>query len=115
MSNSSRLFNRFFDSNKIDVLLSSSKHRQNFVITVFFFNFMSWNVNSIAKNNFQRVRLIEAHNSIFNYDLISICESSLNDWIKLPDILLKDKHYTRHGEVGLFYKNSLPIKIRWLN
>ena len=52
-----------------------------------FFNFMSWNVNFIAKDDFQRVRLIEAHNSIFNYDLISICETSLNDSIKLPDIL----------------------------
>ena len=52
-----------------------------------FFNFMSWNVNCITKDNFQRVRLIEAHNSIFNYDLISICEASLNDSIKLPDIL----------------------------
>ena len=46
-----------------------------------FFNFMSWNVNSIAKDNFERVRLIEAHNSIYNYDLISICETSLNDSI----------------------------------
>ena len=44
-----------------------------------FFNLMSWNVNSIAKDDFQRVRLIEAHNSIFNYDLICICETSLND------------------------------------
>ena len=44
-----------------------------------FFNCMSWNVNSSAKYNFQRVRLIEARNSIFNYDLISICETSLND------------------------------------
>ena len=51
---------------------------------------MSWNVNSIAKDDFQRVRLIEAHNSIFNYDLISICETSLNDSIKLPDSLLND-------------------------
>ena len=50
-----------------------------------FFNFMSWNVNSIAKDDFQRVCLIEAHNSIFNYDLSSICETSLNDSIKLPD------------------------------
>ena len=55
-----------------------------------FFSFMSWNVNSIAKDDFQRVHLIEAHNSIFNYDLISICETSLNDSIKLPDILLND-------------------------
>ena len=81
---------------------------------------MSWNVNSTAKDDFQRVHLIEARNSIFNYDLISICETSLNDSIKLPDILLNDytilhsKNPTdnRHGGVGLFYKNSLPIKIR---
>ena len=51
---------------------------------------MSWNVNSLAKNNFQGVRLIEAHNSIFNYDLISICETSLNDSVELPESLLND-------------------------
>ena len=81
---------------------------------------MTWNVNSITKNNFQRVRLIEAHNSIFNYDLIAICETSLNDSVELPDVLLNDYSFvpsinptnTRHGGVGLFYKNSLPIKIR---
>ena len=51
---------------------------------------MSWNDNSPAKDNFKRVRLIGAHNSIFNYDLISICETSLNDTVELPDILLSD-------------------------
>ena len=40
---------------------------------------MSWTVNSLA---------IEAHNSIFNYDLISICEISLNDAVELPETLL---------------------------
>ena len=47
-------------------------------------------------------------------------ETSLNDSIKLPDILLNDYTFvhsknptnTRHGEVGLFYNNSQPIKIR---
>ena len=85
-----------------------------------FFTFMSWNVNSIVKDNLQRVRLIEAHNSNFNYDPISICETSLNDSIKLPDILLNDYTFvssqnptnTRHGGVGLFFKNFLSIKIR---
>ena len=48
---------------------------------------MSWNVNSIAKDDFQRVHLIESYNSIFNYDLISICETSLDDSIRLSDIL----------------------------
>ena len=37
-----------------------------------FLNFMSWNLNSLAKDNFHRVSLIEAHNSFFNYDLISV-------------------------------------------
>ena len=37
-----------------------------------FFNFMTWNLNSLVKNNFERVQLIEAHNVLFNYDLISI-------------------------------------------
>ena len=32
-----------------------------------FFNFMTWNLNSMAKDNFQRVSLIEAHNYIYNY------------------------------------------------
>ena len=85
-----------------------------------FFNFMSWNLNSLAKDNFHRVSLIEAHNSCFNYDLISICESSLNDSINLPETLLDEYTFvpvnnpanTRRGGVGLFYKNSLPLIIR---
>ena len=51
---------------------------------------MSWNVNSLGKDNFQRVRLIEANSSIFNYYLISICKTSLNDSVELPDTLLND-------------------------
>ena len=38
---------------------------------------MNWNLNSLAKNDFERVRSIEAHNSIFKHDLISICKNSL--------------------------------------
>ena len=53
-----------------------------------FFTFMNWNLNSLSKDNFQRVQAIEAHNSLFNYDLISICETSLNDSIEIPDPLL---------------------------
>ena len=85
-----------------------------------FFNFMNWNLNSLAKDNFQRVQLIEAHNSIFNYDFISICETSLNDSVELPETLLSEYIFvpannpanTRHGGVRLFYKNSLPVIVR---
>ena len=81
---------------------------------------MSWNVNSLATDNFQSVRLIEAHNSLFNYDMVSICQTSLNDSVELPEPLLNDytiipannSANTRHGGVGLFYKHSLPVVVR---
>ena len=60
----------------------SDPHFQNI-----YFNLL-WKLNSLAKDNFQRVSLIEAHNSNFNYDLISICETSLNDSVELPEPLL---------------------------
>ena len=81
---------------------------------------MSWNLNSLAKDNFQRIRLIEADNALFKYDLISICETSLNDSVELPETLINDYTFVpannpsnvRHGGVGLFFKNSLPVIVR---
>ena len=85
-----------------------------------FFTFCNWNLNSLAKDDFYRVKLLEAHNSIHNYDFISICETSLNDTVYLPDEMLENYTFmscnspsnTRRGGVGLFYKNDLPVKIR---
>ena len=98
-----------------DIQENPGPHYQNS-----FFNFMNWNLNSLAKDDFQRVQLIEAHNSIFNYDLISICETGLNDSVELPEALLDDYKFvsannpanTRHGGVGLFYTDSLPATVR---
>ena len=82
-----------------------------------FLSFMNWNLNSLVKENFERVGLIEAHNAIFDYDLISICETNLNDSIEIPDPLLKDYNFIHanhpgnvsRGGVGLFYKDTLPV------
>ena len=81
---------------------------------------MTWNANSLARGNFECVCLIRAHNSIFNYDIISICETSLNDSVELPETLLNDCAFvpannpsnTSHGGVGLFFKTCLPVVIR---
>ena len=57
---------------------------------------------------------------MFNYDLISVCETNLNDTVDLPETLLNDYSFEtanhplnrKHGGfVGLFYKNSLTINI----
>ena len=104
----------------LKVLLSNDIEKHPGVVTNVFFSFCNWNVNSLAQDNFHRVQLLEAHNSIFKYDLISLCETSLNDLVKLPDSLLDNYTFvsrnspnnTRHGGVGLFYKNSLPLVVR---
>ena len=64
--------------------------------------------------------LIEARKSLYNYNLISSCETSLNDSAESPETLLHEDTFvpannptnTRRGGVGLFYKTSLPVVIR---
>ena len=77
---------------------------------------MNCNLNSFAKENFERVQHIEAHNSIFNYDFISIFETCLNDSAELPETLIGEYIFvpanTRHGGVALFDENYLPVIVR---
>ena len=76
---------------------------------------MPWNVKSLAKENSQRV--IEAHNSIFDYDLITICETSLNDSVELSEILLNDYTFVPANNPAttrlFFYKRDLPLHEQW--
>ena len=39
------------------------------------FSFCNWNLNTLSKNEFQRVSILEAHNTHFKYDIISLCET----------------------------------------
>ena len=104
----------------LKILLSNDIELNPGDFTNSFFTFCNWNVNSLAKDNFQRVDLIEAHNSLYKYDLISLCEVSINDTVEIPEKLLEDYSFiaknnntnTRHGGVGLFYKNTLPLTVR---
>lgn len=85
-----------------------------------FLKFMNYNLNSLAKDEFSRVKLLEAHNCIFNYDIISLCETGLNssNEYSVPKIegytFLSANHPddVAHGGVGLFYKDSLPVVFR---
>ena len=96
----------------------SSDHERGF--NSGFSSFCNWNVNTLSKNNFKRVSLIEANNALFKYDIISLSETSLNDTQKVPDTILNGYSYhacnhpsgERKGVVGIFYKPSLPLKIK---
>ena len=85
-----------------------------------FLSFCNWNLNTLSKDEFHRISLLEAHNANFDYDIISLCETSLNDTIQVPENILPGyKFYScnhpdgnRSGGVGIFYRESLPLRIR---
>ena len=85
-----------------------------------YLSFCNWNLNTLSKVNFHRVSILEAHNTIFKYDIISLCETSLNDENPVPENALPGYKYhplnhpngNRNGGVGIFYKESLPLRIR---
>ena len=85
-----------------------------------FLSFCNWNLNSLAANNFNRLTLLNAENTIHKYDIISLCETSLNDDITVPPDAIPGYTFHplnhpsggRHGGVGIFYKESLPLRIR---
>ena len=83
-------------------------------------DFCCWNLNSITAHDFLRVSLIEAYNSVFNYDLTGIVETHLdntvdNDRLTLDGYsFIKANHpqNVKRGGVGLYIKDSLPSKNR---
>ena len=84
--------------------------------------FLQWNINSLGKDDFSRVKLLQAQNAIYNYDIISRCETSLNEQIELPteSPLMEGYEFKslnhpsgeKRGGVGIFYKENRPLKIR---
>ena len=72
-------------------------------------------LNSLTKDNFSRLNLLEAHNSLFNYDIISLCETNLNASVDLPSNLLEgfksifSHHPGGNKRVSLFYKDNLSL------
>ena len=85
-----------------------------------FFSFCNWNLNSLSTDNFYRISLLEAQNTNFNYDIISLCETSLNDTVVVPENAFPGYKFhacnyaggTKSGGVGMFYKETLPLRIR---
>ena len=82
-------------------------------------DFFTWNLNSITAHDFLRVSLIEAYNSVYNYDLIGIVETHLYSTVDKDNLALNgytfinDNHSQnlKRGCVGLYIKDSLPSKI----
>ena len=82
-----------------------------------FFSFCNWNLNSLIKNDFHRISLLEAHNSNFKSNIISLCETSLNEAVSENEnslfgynfVSLNNPEWSKNGGVGIFY-NPFPQK-----
>ena len=83
-------------------------------------SFCSWNLNSICAHDFARISLIEAYNSVYEYDLIGIVETHLDSSVEESKIELDGYNFmkTNHpldvkrGGVGLYVKDTFPAKER---
>ena len=64
--------------------------------------------------------MIEAHNSLYNYDIISLCETSLTEESTAEVPVIDGYTYEpgnrpdniSRGGVGIYYKDSLPVVVR---
>ena len=79
-----------------------------------FLSFCNWNLNTLSKDDFSRIDLLEAHNTEYNYDIISLCETSLDDKAEVPE-MTGYKFYScnqpdgkRSGGVGIFLQGIAP-------
>ena len=84
------------------------------------FDFCSWNLNSITAYDFLRVSLIEAYNSVYNYDMIGVVETHLDSTIEESRLALdgytciqsNHPHNVKRSGVGLYIKESLASQNR---
>ena len=67
-------------------------------------DFCCWNLNSITTYDFLRVSLIEAYNSVCNYDLIGIVETHIDSTVDEDRLSLDG--YT-------FHKANHPQNVKW--
>jgi len=85
-----------------------------------YFSFCNWNLNTLSKDDFSRVALLEAYNVSHKYDILSLCETSLDFDETVTNDLFPGYNYhscnhisgEKKGGVGIFVKDTLPIIIR---
>ena len=80
------------------------------VIQSHYFSFCNWNLNTLSKDDFSRIHLLNAHNAIHDYDIISLCETSLGINENVPNNILPGYQFfacnhpsgEKKGGVGIF-------------
>ena len=78
-----------------------------------------WNLNGIAAHNFVKISLLEAFNSVNNFDVICVSETFLDSTYSVDDSRLMIQGYamirsdhpsnTKRGGVCIYYREHLPF------
>ena len=107
------------DGGKLSLLTSGDVHPNPGPMTRPL-NFCHWNLNSILSRDSVKISLIQAYNSVLNFDLIALSETYLNtsignDAINLEgfsrDIFRSDHpSNAKRGGVCLYYKENMCIR-----
>ena len=91
------------------------------------FSICHWNLNSIPAHNFSKISLLSAYNFLHKFDIICFSETYLDSSILSQDTNLEMTRYTltliradhpsnvKRGEVFVYYKNHLPLKLLNIN
>ena len=84
--------------------------------------FAMWNLDSLPARGFSRIPVIESLQSVHDFDLFGICESSLHEHISKDDLFIHgfspdpyraDRPLNTHnGGVCLYFKENVPSKRR---
>ena len=90
-----------------------------------YLTFCHWNLNSLTSHDSVKVSLLQAYNSIHNYDLICLSETYLDSSASLDDNTLSIQGYnlvradhpsnTKRGGVCIYYKETLAIRFLDIN
>ena len=84
--------------------------------------FCDWNLNSVLAHDRIKISLLEAYNSVYNYDILVLGETYLSGDISHDETFIEgfsknpfrkdDPSGLRKGGVCMYFKENLPIKRR---
>ena len=80
-----------------------------------------WNFNSISAHDFEKLRSLQAFNSVYQFDIICLSETFLDSSFSSDDMNLSIKGYNiiradhpgniKRGGICVYYRETLPIKV----
>ena len=86
------------------------------------FSFCHWNLNGLMAHDKLKITLLEAYNTVYNYDVIAVSKSQLRSSVANTEIHIEGFSHevferitlmiNVKGGVCLYYKENLPITRR---